>query len=1126
MFLGVLALAVRRSLGHWKLMLVVAAGVIFAAALASSTAIYSDAIRDLGLSYALRQVPRLDLDVFVSSTSYPLRSKDYAARRQTTRGILTAYIGSQLGPAVEYGKSMTFYPSAPGQPAAADEQRPRGFFQYQEGLEDHVRIVEGTLALHTDPAPDPTQPPTVQVVVGKETADRLAVHIDDSFDLHPYWHLEAAPIRIVVAGVIEPREPDEAYWMGKSDRFAVTNTTWKTYPFFVDQATLSDTIAGYLPDIEADFTTHAPTKAGAIDATNATRVNARFSTAQAQLRAQLPRTTVATLVPDTITTFASKLFFSRLPLFALMLQVIGIVLYYIVMVATMLVDRQAGEIALLKSRGASTRQIMAVYALEGGLIALLGVVLGPLLAGAAIRLLGPTPPFHALSNGALLTVRISVQALALAALGAGLSLLALLWPAYRACRFSIVLYKQTLSRPPRATAFFRYYGDVFLIVVAGVLFYELRQRGSLVTEQIFGNLKTDPLLLLTPALFMLTIALLFLRLFPLALRLVARLLGEISGPSVLLGLWHMVRSPVHYSRLILLLILATSLGMFAAGFRATLDRSYRDRAAYQAGAPARAEGIRQALPVSTADLTEKSRKALGAAFASPAVRLNASYSPRQFRSIDSDVLGIDPAGFGRVAFWRDDFAGPSLGSITHTLAKSTPKQPLGMPLPDGSHWLGVWVQTPSAAQGYTLAARLIDRNGRIVDYGLNSARGPQPAPGGWTFFYANLEQPNTGFSFRPLPPPAQPLRFVSLYTRARPILVPETIQTFFDDLQVSDDATLREGAQGFASANVIADFEDANAFEVVSGVTAKGAGDTFSRSETQAHAGRYAGQLTWTHDAIPSHGLRVRDDGQPVAAYVSRHFMRDAGLHDGQVIMMYVDRTYITVRVAGSFTYFPTYLNQDKQNLVVTELARLQYATARTPGAGDGSYANQVWFSGGALNDAPEQALRRAGVAPDHVFTVADLRAAQQRDPLIAASWEGILFVSFAAILLLAALGFVVYSLLSARARALEFAVLRTMGLSRRQIAFVVSFEQVFVTGAGLLAGTVLGFPLSALMIGYMGVTETGQKVVPPFVSSVSWQAVATTYLGLGIVFAGATAALALLYARLAVSRALRLGEG
>ncbi|HLZ72798.1 MAG TPA: ABC transporter permease [Dehalococcoidia bacterium] len=1125
MLLAVLALVVRRALGNWRLLAVVTAGVVFAAALTSSTAIYADAIRDLGLSHALRGQPQLSLDTIVTSTSARMAAAEDASRRQNTQGIAHAYAGHWLSGPVEYGRSATFYLSPPGQPAPVADNRPRSFLQYQDGLADHVRVTDGALTLHTDPAADPKQPPTVQAVIGKVTADRLKVKVGDRFDLHPYWHLEMAPISVVVAGIIEPKDANEEYWMGKSDRFELLSQSWDTYPFFVDRDTLEGTVAAYLPDIEGDFTTLFPVKASGINADNATRALNGFDGMEAQLRAQIPRTTINTVVPETISTYQSKLFFSRLPLFALMLQVVGIVLYYIVMVSTMLVDRQAGEVALLKSRGASTRQIVGVYAIEGGIIALLGGVLGPVLAAATIRLLGPTPPFHDLSGGALLRTHISTQAWLLAALGAGLSLAALLWPAYRASRYSIVGFKQALSRPPRTPAFFRYYLDVFLIVVAAVLFYELRQRGSLVTQQLFGNLKTDPLLLVTPTLFMLTIALLFLRLFPLALRLVARLFGEVSGPSVLLGLWHMVRSPVHYSRLILLLILATSLGMFAAGFRATLDRSYRDRAAYQAGADLRAEGVREPLPLSGGDLAAKAQQALGAAAVSSTVRENGSYSPKQFQQVDAQLLGIDPASFDSVAYWRDDFSGHSLKGMTSALAKSRPVALPGLLLPDGARAIGVWVQGSAATQPYQIAVRLVDASGRIVDYQLSNGRATQPPPGQWTFLSARLDQPGAGFTFRPGPPPAQPLRFIALYTRSRPIQTAETVQDYFDDLQVSTDTAL-QAAGGFANGTVVTDFEDTSGFELVGDESTRPTGDSFGRSDKAAHGGQFSGLLTWTHEAIPVHGARMKGDGQPVAGYASQEFMKAAGLHSGQTILMYIDRAYVDVRIAGSFSYFPTYTPGSGQNLLVVDMARLQYATMRVPEAGDGTYANGVWARGPDPSIDSLTALRRAGLSADEISSVAELRASQQRDPLVAASWEGILFLSFAAVLLLAALGFVVYSLLSARAQALEFAVLRTMGLSRRQIVFVVSFEQLFVTVAGVLAGTILGFPLSRLMIGYMGITETGSKVVPPFVSSVSWQAVASTYVGLAIVFAGATAALATLYARLAVSRALRLGEG
>ena len=60
------------------------------------------------------------------------------------------------------------------------------------------------------------------------------------------------------------------------------------------------------------------------------------------------------------------------------------------------------------------------------------------------------------------------------------------------------------------------------------------------------------------------------------------------------------------------------------------------------------------------------------------------------------------------------------------------------------------------------------------------------------------------------------------------------------------------------------------------------------------------------------------------------------------------------------------------------------------------------------------------------VFDSEALRQAQDEDPLVAAGWEGVLFLSFLAVLILSALGFLVASFLTAQTRSLEFAILRT----------------------------------------------------------------------------------------------------
>jgi len=213
-----------------------------------------------------------------------------------------------------------------------------------------------------------------------------------------------------------------------------------------------------------------------------------------------------------------------------------------------------------------------------------------------------------------------------------------------------------------------------------------------------------------------------------------------------------------------------------------------------------------------------------------------------------------------------------------------------------------------------------------------------------------------------------------------------------------------------------------------------------------------------------------------------------------------------------------------KHGVKVADLAAVQTVAARVPSLADGAYPNEAWLDG-LSEPLTKEGLAARGVNVERALDRDALRAEQASDPLVAASWEGILFLSFATVLLLTALGFIVYSYLTAQTRALEFAILRTMGFSSRQILALVTFEQCFVIFAGIAAGTLLGLPLGRLMIGYMGITESGVAVLPPLVSRVSWTTLATAYALLALMFAGTIASLVLLYSRLAVHRALRMGE-
>ncbi|HEY8838362.1 MAG TPA: hypothetical protein VIO16_11940, partial [Dehalococcoidia bacterium] len=60
-------------------------------------------------------------------------------------------------------------------------------------------------------------------------------------------------------------------------------------------------------------------------------------------------------------------------------------------------------------------------------------------------------------------------------------------------------------------------------------------------------------------------------------------------------------------------------------------------------------------------------------------------------------------------------------------------------------------------------------------------------------------------------------------------------------------------------------------------------------------------------------------------------FLDATGLHTGSVVQVFLTRVYGDIRIAGVFSYFPTYAADTKQNFLVVNLNRLQYDINRLP---------------------------------------------------------------------------------------------------------------------------------------------------------------------------------------------------
>ena len=1117
-------LALRRMRRNWRLLSSVAAGTLIAAAILAATAIYADAIRDLGLTHALAQRDPATLDVTLLQSNVPVAPNAYQESRLRQDAAVAAAFQGAAGGVTRQIMSATFFPTAPGGTVdSGDADRPRSNILVRTDLDSQVRVLEGAY-----PAEQPDAAEVVEVLVGARTAAEHGIAVGEEFDLHPFWDPEATPLRIRVTGTAEEVDSSSRYWGIVEERLDARERSWPTFRFFVPEATLFGAIREAVPTIAADYRDTHQVLFDRLDARNATAVAAGLERLPATLEASERSVQVTSVLAQVLRTFDQKLFFTRIPLLVLLLQIGAIVAYYLVMVSTMLVERQAAEIATMRSRGATTFQLLAIYGVEGTVLATAAAAVGPPIAATVIGLLGATPAFSALSGGDPLTVHIGGTAYILAGIGAGIAFCSLMIPAWRVTRSSVVEFKRSVARPSATPLFLRYYLDVVLVLAVAAVFWRLSQQEELFTESVLGETNVDPLLLATPAVFMVTVGIVFLRLFPLVLRGIAWLVGWTRSVAILVGMRSLVRQPSHYTRLILLLMFATGVGMFGATFSATLGKSYEDRAGFQAGADVRAR-----LPDGM--LSPDPETALAALDGVPhdgaslAVRTSGGVLRAEERSsYEVDILAVDPATFGQVAYTRPDFAPEPLDVMLATLGASS-VVPLGGPtLPEDAAQLGVWLKFEDVRGRVTVAVALRDATGRMVNRTIANGL-PDEESGQWRLYTTDFHSPGgrqgdplvapvevTGISFEPQGRIAQQRGIILL----GPLLT--TTEPYPTLSRGTPVFTMRTSA--WADATAVTEF-DADSFQVLQGVRQNNLDDALLTSQDAPPGAAAALRYEWTDSRFsPSlRGLRLRVPGDegPAPIYLSRDAASYLGIEVGEPFTVTVGRRYITATLAGLLDYFPTHEVASGDGFAFLDASRL--LSAVNGALPDNALTiNQVWLA----TDDPVRtivALEEAGAS--EVVGREALQFSQQDDPLVAAGWTGILGISFGAVLLLSAIGFIVYSYLTAQQRGLEFAILRTLGFSRPQIFSVVMFEHLFVIVAGMGLGTLVGLRVGQIMMGFLATDETGAAVTPPFILGVSWTQVFVVWGILGAVFVSTIAAVVALYFRLAVHRVLRIGD-
>lgn len=1099
----------RRGATQWRLRAALLLGVIVAATLLASVPIYTRAMADLGLGFAIREKLQATPSTDVEASQVPLASPGGLAFQKEIAGRIQERIGWFTGQQLRFVRLPAPYTgddgrvhytgftlAAAGAALPQGPLRPRGVIQSLSGYEQHVRVTAGRLPHAVgEGAPIEVAMPTKGAqAAGLKPGDTF--QLADSFDdceRHPAR--EGQPpdppctpkisagfsMQAVLTGTVEPLDPKEPYWRGQADFFFAAAPGNEVQPLqtpiFVPEATLFGPLASRLPYYPVQMDWYSIANPAKITAANEQKADAGI----VGLRDDLFRVGAFTDAPleGTLSAFRTQLSYMQTPLLLLLLQIAGIALFYVAIVAATVVERQSDEIALLRSRGASLRQTLAVYLIEGLFLSVPAVLLAPFLAAGAVALLGKTPTFNAVTHGAFLPASVLPLAFPLALAGALLSLLALLLPAFLAARRTGVTVKQRQARP-RPSVIRRYYLDLVLVGFAAILLLELQQRGSVYTPGSAAGLSSDPLLLLSPALFTLAAAALILRFYPLILRLLARLIGGVAGTSVALGLWQMVRNAGQYTRLGLLLMMAVSVGTFAASYSGTATRSFRERVLYSSGVDLRALDPSNLEGDTGRALDQKLKGIAGVADSSSALRLQVTLAGVGQTGPPFQLLGVEPTAASRLLWSRPGLSPQPLPAMLDDLRASGSA---GIAIPGQPAAFSIWANPTVVRPGTTAWVRFLDGNGHEEQYELGVLNFT-----GWHKLTASL-MPKVGDQIEM---PVYPLTLSSvIFTEASNMIGTQSNPVYLDDFSATDAAGKEQ---------VVEDFEGSTPWSVLQ--TQTQLQDQLERSSAAAHTGSAGLKLTFrTGSTTGLRGIYPGDAGVPLPAIASTDFLRIAGIGAGGVTSVALGDATVPVRVAAVSDLFPTLDPADGPFLVVNRDAFLSWAN-RFQDAGADS-PNEAWVrvAPGANRQQVMTALAGPGFDFGQFVDEAALLQQNQQDPLVAAGGSGILLAAFVALLVLIAVAFIVGLIASIQRRRVEFAVVRVLGLRRRQLLGLLAFEYAVVAALGIGAGLFLGRQISGTMLSFLDVTETGRKVVPPFVVTTNWAVVLGGCAALVVVF-------------------------
>jgi hypothetical protein len=1085
---------IRRFRSQWRLIAVVVAVAILATSLIASLGLLVTATEQGAIRGSLSRVPAAQTDIDVKVFDSLVSVAD-------TRSMVGKAVTSALGDAATAtSTSLGITEFIPVSDTSSRLQF--AYFGEFDNIRSQSRLVSGVWA--GEPSGS-----TIPVTIPSNASKALGYSLGSTFLLSN----GPKSAMVTVVGTYQPTDAGSSFWgndplQGAGNDPSHTQTNLASFltgdgfgPLIAAPGAM--TKPGFIaPLVDIHYRLHFANTTVDQLAPLVSRLSSVDSKLTLSLGTSAHEVDYSSDVQGAVSGVASGLIVTRSTVAVVSLLLLVLALVAMGQTARLLTESQSGERQLMRARGASGGQIIALAVVEAIALGVITAGVSPLLANLLYRALAAQPAMQ--SAGMPSDAGLPAVVWETAAGISALFVVVLVVPLIRQAR-TFIEGEQSKARRGTASGLMRSGLDIAFVVIAAVAYWQLKSYRSPVSSTSV-SIAVDPVLVVGPALVLLAGALLCVRLIPAAARVLERVGSRTRGVIVSLAAWEIGRRSQRAISAVLLLSLALGVGSFGLSFLETWRQSQVDQASLAVGPPVR---VPVAKDTATVQASQLSVGAIGSA--QPVIRGSGQLSStgNYGRGNSSDgttasILGLTSAARSMIDRGRlAQEGGSRVASGLHV--KADPVS--GIALPGAAQGVSATVQVGTVLDDVAASVHAIiqDANGLLTTVSMGSVD-----VDGEPHTVTGLLHP-VG-TLRGI---AAPLQIVGVQVQfyapdsGGPVGGNPAAQA---DVLIGDLAVLHtSSAAGDASVTYSAQPVEPTKSTLWRAVSADPSGTAPTRPPVPPGY-QFALGVVIPPDVqtVPaSFALVGWDPVSAMAGVIPNKLATTFGVSAGDTLTLSLGQVLVPIIVVGTTRLIPGTATADvltggsaglaasasqAQMIVVDQalLARMLAQSGMT-----GPEVTEWWV------DVPDGAGQPyLNAHPGTKALAADVLGLQLQQAPLRVATQAALWLAIFAGALLAAVGFVVHSTTTMRARRLELAQLRAIGLSRTKLVGLFAAESLLLTVLGAVFGIAIGLLLVWLVGPLVAVSPDGSPAVPAVVVEIPWQSIALLVLGLAAVLA------------------------